>query len=328
MPQTTRPTTTLALAGDTMLGRGVAEHLASDPVRTLFGEELLELVSSADGMLLNLECCLSERGEPWPDRVFHFRGPSSAVDALTLLGVRCVTLANNHALDFGPQALLDTLSTLRAAGIAVAGAGEDQAAARTPARLRVGPLTVTVVSVTDHPAEYAATPDRPGVAHVDLHDAVPAWLTAQVTELAAAGAGPVLVSPHWGPNLTREPPAYVRRAAATLVAAGATLIAGHSAHVFHGVGGRVLFDLGDFLDDYAVHPGLRNDLGLLWLLTFDDAGLPRSAEAVPLRLTFSRTTLAHGEDAGWISQRLRAACRALGTDVTDRDGRLRVELER
>ena len=100
---------TLALAGDTMLGGGVAEHLATHPVRTLFGDELLEILAATDGMLLNLECCVSDRGEPWPGRLFHFRAPPRAVDALTPLGVRCVTLANNHALDFGEQALLDTL---------------------------------------------------------------------------------------------------------------------------------------------------------------------------------------------------------------------------
>lgn len=153
---------TLALAGDTMLGRGVAEHLATHPMRTLFGDELLEILAAADGMLLNLECCVSDRGEPWPGRLFHFRAPPLAVDALTLLGVRCVTLANNHALDFGEQALLDTLEHLRAAGIAVAGAGESRQVARAPARISIGDREIMVVSFSDHPAEYAATPPPRG----------------------------------------------------------------------------------------------------------------------------------------------------------------------
>jgi hypothetical protein len=319
------PFTTLALAGDTMLGRSVADHLAGHQVRSLFGEELLEVLAATDGMLLNLECCLSERGEPWPGRVFHFRGPSSAVDALTLLGVRGVTLANNHALDFGTQALLDTLKTLRAAGIAVVGAGENLQVARAPMEITVGRLTLTVVSLTDHPAEYAATSDRPGVAFADIDDAVPDWVTARVRE-ASASRTPVLVFPHWGPNMTQEPLPYVRRAAADLLAAGATLVAGHSAHVFHGIAGQVLFDLGDFIDDYVVDPALRNDLGLLWLLTFDEAGLPTVVEAIPLRLTFCHTTLASGEDARWIRRRFRQACQAVGTDVTEQDGRLMVRL--
>jgi poly-gamma-glutamate synthesis protein (capsule biosynthesis protein) len=152
---------------------------------------------------------------------------------------------------------------------------------------------------------------------------VPSWLADLVGERSRAG-DLVLVSPHWGPNMTEGPLRRIRRAAADHLAAGASLVAGHSAHVFHGVQGRVLFDLGDFVDDYAVGP-LRNDLSLLWLVTFDDAG-PLALEAVPLRLRYCHTTLAHGDDAQWIRARLRHACADLGTDVLDRDGRLVVDL--
>src|SRR5207247_7845928 len=131
----------------------------------------------------------------------------------------------------------------------------------------------------------------------------------------------VLVTPHWGPNMTPQPLPHVRRAAGELVAAGATLVAGHSAHVFHGVEGSVLFDLGDFLDDYAVDPVLRNDLGLLFLVTLDRDG-PVRLEAVPLRLDFCFTRPAEGEDAAWIRRRFREACLAMGTDVLEENGRL------
>ena len=306
---------TLALAGDTMLGRGVADHLAVHPVSSLFGADLLGLLADTDGVLLNLECCISSRGEPWPRRVFHFRAPPRAVDALTLLGVRCVTLANNHALDFGPEALLDTLHLLAQAGVAVAGAGVDEAAARQPCCFTVAGQAVTVLSVTDHPGEYTASHGRPGVAFADLGSGVPAWLTQRL-RAAVDGGGPVVVSPHWGPNMTTEPPAHVRASAEVFVREGASLVAGHSAHVFHGAAAPVLFDLGDFLDDYAVDPRRRNDLGVVWLVTFDGVRLV-AAEAVPLRLRFAHTDLASGEDADWVRDRLRRACAALGSEVRD-----------
>ena len=107
----------------------------------------------------------------------------------------------------------------------------------------------------DHPAEYAADADRPGIAYVGLQGALPDWLTT------FPEADAVLVMPHWGPNMTAEPTRYVRRNAHALLEAGATIVAGHSAHVFHGVAPRVLYDLGDFLDDYRVDRKLRNDLG-------------------------------------------------------------------
>jgi hypothetical protein len=316
--------TTLALAGDTMLGRGVAERLATRPARELFGEDLLEILTDADGMLVNLECCISERGAPWPGRVFHFRAPPVAVDALNLLGVRWVTLANNHALDYGEAALLDTLAYLRRGGIAVAGAGEDAASARAHVRMDLGAAAITLLSFADHPAEYAAGTGRPGVAYADIREALPGWLADAVRRHAAQETA-LLVGPHWGPNMTTQPLGYIRRAAGDLRAAGATLIAGHSAHVFHGISGDALFDLGDFIDDYATDPSLRNDLGLLWLLTVEGA-VPTAVEAVPLHLGYCRTTVAQGEDAAWVRRRFRQACAALGTDVDERDGRVVVHL--
>jgi poly-gamma-glutamate capsule biosynthesis protein CapA/YwtB (metallophosphatase superfamily) len=316
----------LALAGDTMLGRGVARALAAAPPERLVASEVAELMRAADLAVVNLECCLSDRGRRWdaPGKPFFFRAPPQAVELLALLGVGCVTLANNHALDYGPQALLDTLDHLAGAGIAAVGAGADLDQARRPAVLDAAGLRVAVVGATDHPADFAAGPARPGVAYADLAGGVPEWLQATVRD-AAAHADTVLVTPHWGPNMTAAPVPHVRRAAAALVEAGATLVAGHSAHVPHGVGGRVLYDLGDFLDDYAVDTRLRNDLGLLFLVTLDQRG-PVGLEAVPLKLDFCRTRLADGADAAWMRRRFRDACAALGTGVAEAGGLLTVSL--
>jgi len=300
----------------------VARALAAGPPARLVAPEVAELMRAADLVVVNLECCVSDRGRRWdaPGKPFFFRAPPSAVELLALLGVGCVTLANNHALDYGPEALLDTLDHLAGAGIAAVGAGPALDEARRPVILDAAGLRVAVVGATDHPADFAAGPARPGVAYAELVAGVPEWLLAAVRD-AAAHADAVLVTPHWGPNMTRAPVPHVRRAAAALVDAGAALVAGHSAHVPQGVGGRVLYDLGDFLDDYAVDPRLRNDLGLLFVVTVDESG-PVGLEAVPLKLDFCRTSLAAGTDAAWMRRRFRDACAALGTDVVEADGRL------
>jgi poly-gamma-glutamate synthesis protein (capsule biosynthesis protein) len=116
----------------------------------------------------------------------------------------------------------------------------------------------------------------------------------------------------------------IRAAATGLLDIGATVIAGHSAHVFQGVEGSVLYDLGDFIDDYATDPVLRNDLGLLVLLTLDGDG-PIRLEALPLKLDYCHTRLAGGDDAAWIRGRFTRACAELGTPVTEASGRLVVE---
>jgi poly-gamma-glutamate capsule biosynthesis protein CapA/YwtB (metallophosphatase superfamily) len=316
-------TTTLALAGDTMLGRGVAEVLSTESHPPLFSEEVREFVSEADLFVLNLECCISERGQRWPEpgKPFFFRAPPRAVEVLGDLGVDCVTLANNHALDYGYEALLDTFDHLRSAGIAWVGAGPDPAGARAPATIEARGYRLVVIGATDHPADFAAGSSRPGVALADLRGGVPDWLVDAIR--SATGDG-VLVTPHWGPNMMAEPLPAIRAAAAALVDAGATLVAGHSAHVFQGVNGRVLYDLGDFVDDYAVDLALRNDLGLLFLVTLEEQG-PLRVEALPLKLDYCRTVRATGEDADWIRHRFTNACAAFGTSVSEDGGRLVID---
>jgi len=315
-------TVTVGIAGDTMLGRGVAERLSWTAPEDLVSTGVVDAAHEADVLVLNLECCISERGEPCPVRgkPFFFRAPPVAVEALVHLGVACVTMANNHALDYGEIAMLDTFRHLASANIRCVGAGADVDMARAPAVLDAEGFHLAVLGVTDHPEEFAASPDRPGVAFADLRDGVPPWVLATV-ERARAEADAVLVTPHWGPNMSPEPVGHVRAAADELAAAGASILAGHSAHVFQGISGRILFDVGDFLDDYAIDPVLRNDLGLLFLITLDEEG-PLRLQAVPLALDHCFTRLATEDDAAWIRRRFRSACRAFGTEVVEEGGRL------
>jgi poly-gamma-glutamate capsule biosynthesis protein CapA/YwtB (metallophosphatase superfamily) len=117
----------------------------------------------------------------------------------------------------------------------VTGAGADLDMARAPAVLDAEGFHLAVLGMTDHPEEFAASPDRPGVAFADLHEGVPPWVLATV-ERARAEADAVLVSPHWGPNMSPEPVGRVR-VADELAAAGAAIVAGHSSHVFQASAG-------------------------------------------------------------------------------------------
>ena len=313
----------VALAGDTMLGRLVAEELERTR-RAPFDDGVVAVANEADLFVLNLECCISARGERWPaaGKPFFFRAPPLAAELLARMGVDCVTLANNHALDYGVDALLDTLEHLDAAGVAWVGAGPDVATARAARTLTAAGAELTILAASDHPRDFAAGPDRPGIAVADLPgDAREGWLGD-----AVAREGTVLVACHWGPNMTVRPAPYIKEAARALTDAGATLVAGHSAHVVHGAADRVLYDLGDFVDDYRVDRRLRNDLGLLFLVELDADG-PRTLEAVPLKLDFCHTRLATGDDATWIARRFTEACAELGTEVTEQEGRLVAALD-
>ena len=141
---------TLGFAGDTMLGRGVGEVLAEAGTTELWSPALRDLAGSADLVLVNLECCISNRGQHWPDpdKAFFFRAPPVATLPLRQLGVRCVNLANNHALDFGRDALgdqvrLDRLSTRLLEGFVLLGDVELDAVDIVRARLHGGIQQVT-----------------------------------------------------------------------------------------------------------------------------------------------------------------------------------------
>jgi poly-gamma-glutamate capsule biosynthesis protein CapA/YwtB (metallophosphatase superfamily) len=302
-----------------MLGRGVAERLAEVPPEEVWSPEVRELCLACDLVICNLECCISERGERTsriPGKPFFLRAPPVAVDSLRAIGVSAVGLANNHALDYEERALLDTLELLGEAGIEAAGAGPDERAARRGVIVERDGARVGLLAVSDHPREYAAGEGAPGIPFADLTRALPDWLTAELGRLRDE-CDLVIAFPHWGPNMNPHTARWQRKAAAAMLEAGATLVAGHSAHVLHGIGWEggapLLFDLGDALDDYAVDRRLRNDLGMLALWRPGTAETP--LELVGLRLDYGLTDLAYGEDSEWIADRLEAACPPLGSEV-------------
>jgi poly-gamma-glutamate capsule biosynthesis protein CapA/YwtB (metallophosphatase superfamily) len=311
-------TPTIGLLGDVMLGRAVAEALTAEPAAEVWSPGVREACGACDALVVNLECCVSARGAPTsviPQKPFFFRAPPSAVEALQAVGTSVAGLANNHVLDFGVDALEDTLTHLRAGGIAPVGASVHSDGARCGVVASVDGLRLGVLSLSDHPREYAAGEGRPGIAYANLRRALPDWVIAELRSLRSE-ADLVLAFPHWGPNMTVRPARWQLDRSRELLAAGADAVAGHSAHVFHGVSlspsGPVLYDLGGALDDYATDDTLRNDLGVLALWR---PHAEPEVELIGLRLGFCRTELAAGPDAEWIARRLKQACGELGTSV-------------
>lgn len=264
------------MAGDVMLGRLVNEMLKNRPPVVVWGDTL-DGFTSADASVCNLECAVSERGKEWaPEKkAFHFRTDPKNIEALSKARITAVTLANNHSLDFGPEALADTMAALDSSGIGRTGAGMDYKEASAPAYFSSSGVDFALVSFTDNEPEWEAGEDKPGVNFVpiDLADARAQRLFESITE-ASKKADIVVASPHWGPNLGYRPAAPHVPFAHAMIDAGADIVFGHSCHVFQGVevyrGRPIIYSAGDFVDDYAVDDAERNDESFLFV--FETAG--------------------------------------------------------
>jgi poly-gamma-glutamate capsule biosynthesis protein CapA/YwtB (metallophosphatase superfamily) len=316
---------TLALTGDVMLGRGVNETLPDVRPEEPWGD-VLPLLDSADLRIINLECAITEHKRPWSrtPKVFHFRADPLAIEVLRAAGVDACSLANNHTLDFEERGLLDSLAHLEAAGIRYAGAGRNLEEAARPALVKKG---VALVAFTDNEPPFAAGPDKPGTNYlpVSVEPGVLRRVEEAVGSAREAGANTVVFSNHWGPNMVERPREIFRRFARAVVDRGADVYYGHSAHVFQGVeiyrGKPILYDTGDFIDDYAVDPKLRNDRSFLFLVGVEGGDL-RHLELFPVALPYARVELARGNEREAILERMVALSAEMGTTFDRREDRL------
>ncbi len=321
----------LGFTGDVMLGRQVDRHQRRRPDSAVWGN-LLDRLRSLDGLFINLECCLSTRGTRWERtyRPFHFRAdPGWAVSALEEATVDFAALANNHLMDFGEVALLDTIDALDGANIDHAGAGADIDAAWKPAFVRVGELDIGVVAATDNTPEYGADEESPGVAYADISpndDEVKATFEEIIGILIDGDPDILVASLHWGPNMVERPPDEFREFAHWLVDRGVDVIHGHSAHIFQGIetyaGSLIMYDTGDFIDDYAVDDELRNDRGFLYELDVSDGGELESLRLFPTEIDDYAVHEADPAGADWSRQRVRDLSAEFGTEFEREDNTL------
>ena len=350
----------LFLAGDVMTGRGIDQILphpadprlyerymdsahgyvalaeaVNGPIPTpvefayVWGESLSALdAARVDARIVNLETCLTTSDEYQPKGINYRMHPKN-VQCLTAADIDCCVLANNHALDWGHEGLLETLTTLEAAGIAIAGAGRDAESAARPAVIDVagkGRVLVFAFAATSGgvPRAWRAGRDRPGVNLLSgLSASVVRRIAHRVDRVRRPG-DVVVASIHWGGNWGYDIPHEQRRFACTLIdAAGVDVVHGHSSHHPKGIevyrDRLVLYGAGDFLNDYegiGGYEAFRGDLVLMYLPTIDPAqGALIGLDMMPFRLRRFRLEHAALDDARWLGGVLRREGAPLGTDV-------------
>jgi poly-gamma-glutamate capsule biosynthesis protein CapA/YwtB (metallophosphatase superfamily) len=326
---------TLALTGDVMLGRGVAAVLDDHMRPEAPWGDVMPLLDTADLRIINLECAITDYERPWTrtPKVFHFRAQPSAVETLRTARIDACSLANNHTLDFEEQGLLDTLEHLDAAGIRHAGAGRNRDEAAEPAILTVptdNTRRVALLAFTDNEPPFAAGIDRPGTNYlpVSLTPDVLRWVERAVSYAREMAADTVIFSNHWGPNMVQRPRETFRRFARAVIDRGVDIYYGHSAHVFQGVeiyrGKPILYDTGDFIDDYAVDPKMRNDWSFLFRVSVEEGAFKR-LDLTPVKLSYAQVDLATGGERETILDRMERLSAQMGTVFSRREGALVLE---
>ena len=322
---------TLAFVGDVNVAGDVDRDLDSRGPDWFWGD-VQPLLHAADAVIANLETPItrSTRKWPWP-KAYKFRARPETISILRAANIQLVNLANNHMVDHDRQGVLDTVAHLDAAGIAHVGAGADAESAERPAVIDVRGLRVGAYGMTDNVWEYAAKADRPGTNFMWIRstpERLDRLRTAAAT-LEAAGADLRVVSAHWGPNMRLHPIRRFRRFAADALATGFDMLHGHSAHVVQRVeriGGRpVLYDCGNFLDDYWPFPFRRT----LWsFIFFVDVrgGRPTALRLTPVKLFSNYVRLATGDLAERICDLMIKRCRRADVPMQRSGNGLRLDL--
>ena len=233
---TPEPLVHLAAVGDIMLGRTLGNIIASGNITYPFAA-VSDWLTQPDITVGNVESALGDIGEPYPDKVYTFQAPVAAAEALAVGGFDIVSLANNHGMDYGPEALLQSIELLRAQNIAPIGAGAN----RTEARM---PHIVTINGVTLAFLAYVQVSIEPNGFTVESWDATEstaglAWARPDEVEAEVAAVAPdvdhVIVVLHSGIEYLPPPSEEQQALVDAALAGGATLIIGHHAHILQGL---------------------------------------------------------------------------------------------
>ncbi len=244
----------LAFAGDILLDDEYAmmfryRSRGSD-INDTFSATLLERMRNADVFMLNNEFPFSTRGTPTEGKTFTFRANPSNIEMYAQIGVDLVSLANNHAYDYGEQALLDTFSTLEGAGIPYVGAGRNIEEAKKPVYLIANGMKIAVVSATQ--IERNAVPDtkEATMTNAGVLRCMDPTALLEVIAQAKANSDFVILYIHWGTE-SQETTDWLQDKQAPIYAeAGVDLIIGDHPHCLQKIdcisGVPVVFSLGNY----------------------------------------------------------------------------------
>lgn len=324
-------TLTLTFAGDTSLARGISQITKISGAAYPLGDSG-EILRTSDLALLNLECSVARSGKLWtdpPNEVYLHADPLT-MEILKEAGVDFVSLANNHVLDFGYEALFEMMGHLSDAEIKWAGAGKTIFEAKKPALINARGVTVAVFSLTDNAPHYSAQKTQAGTWYTEIPPDTEFYeaVDSEVKRLRHDGVRLIVFSIHWGPNMVESPSPAIREFAHRLIDRGVDIIHGHSPHVFQGIeiykGKPILYSTGDFLNDFLPLAGTEEQF-LYSIVMEGDTEMPGNAikeiRLSPIKIENLQVHLADDKSAERTIETMRRRSAIFGTEILSEDGK-------
>jgi len=263
----------LVAVGDVVLA-GKVESAFSSVGADIIDPGLSRSLQSADIVIANIECPLTDQSAPQWDHFATMRGGTAGADLLGSLGVTVGALANNHIADYGVQGLQDTIGALESRGIRWLGAGLNLQEARKPLIFKCNGATVGLIAAAQ-PEISAAAKHRWGASVLSEQ-----WLLQETASLAEQ-VDVLVVILHFGIEFADHPAPGQVRLCRSLIDRGAAMVIGHHPHVPQAFEwyqeGFIAYSLGNFIFDMAPGPHAFSRVGLILNAEFKGSRLVKVA---------------------------------------------------
>lgn len=317
----------VGLTGDVMIGRLVNKAIVLKGYTYPWGD-VLPLLRNTDLNIINLETTLTQNTTE-VSKTFNFKATPDKVQTLLEAKITAANIANNHILDYASGGLAETIRTLKAAGILYTGAGMTEQEATQPCLITHRNLKIALLGFTDNEPSWRAQGADCGTNYINLASAQDRQRAFTAVQHLREEADLLIVSIHWGPNMREEPTEPFIDFAHQLISQGADIIHGHSAHIFQGIevyqNKLILYDTGDFIDDYIVNPVLRNDLSFLFLLEIRHTQI-HGLTLIPVIINKCQVNQATGDVYQWCLRRMQHLSSKFDTAISD-EGTLLIRKE-
>lgn len=267
----------------------ISEFEAGD-IKTIVGDELLEILNAADYRIFNLECALTDEDTPMKKAGVQLRAPTACINGYKAAGVDLLGIANNHVLDHGYEGLDSTIKTVDAAGIARIGGGYSQAEAREPKIVELGGKKIGIYACCEHEFSWARDYGY-GSNGFDPFESLD-----EIVE-AKSRCDYLIVLYHGGKEHYRYPSPYLRKVCRKIVDKGADIVLCQHTHCIGTEedynGGKIIYGQGNFVfvKNREEYPFEGWFTGMLVAIDITDDGV--SYEYIPYEMTDKGVALSH-----------------------------------